>query len=573
MSSGANTVSVRNFTGTTLVSNGQQGSIYQAILLTNSTTAGTWDFHSFLPTGANFGTSGLVYQGNLTFTGSANSTISQSGAGVLTIANPTLSGTAKASTILLATGSGSTLISDTILPQKINLLNNNGAVSGGQTFSTSGINLDNSTVFNPNLLITQTITAPVAGTQYSSVLPNFMGVFSNVGSNTASALSSKDFSITDSALNSDILITGNNFLIENATQTITSNLSNNKLLFSDTSATLHSISLDNSTTSPSIIIKDTSSHTGSYKSSLFQLYNGSSYAPSSIKAQLSIASNNPFIELVNNNQASSLNYTSLTFYDITANFTGQMNAQYFTVQNTSTADSGNYNLNYLNFISGSTNRFLSCDATTLYPSFNATDDTANYNMILSASQFNAVSNNSTNQIQMANDWGTFILAQTGGQGTVQIDNGNNFQLGMVVTDNSTTGYNALYSNSSMLMTNGDPTGVSSPLNQNNQISNAINLYRNDATTVSQISIDNKNAYSVPTVALQDRSGGVVMTLDTNQLSSYNSAGFAIYTNNGLTIQDTTGSKSHIILNNLPTSATGLPANTVWRDSLGYLRIV
>jgi hypothetical protein len=88
----AYTGTINNFTGTALVSNGQQGSIFECILLTNSTSAGTWDVHSFLPTTANFGSTGLVYQGNLTFTGSGTSVISQSGSGNISITAPTLTG-------------------------------------------------------------------------------------------------------------------------------------------------------------------------------------------------------------------------------------------------------------------------------------------------------------------------------------------------------------------------------------------------------------------------------------------------------------------------------------------------
>lgn len=98
-----NTITINNFAGATLVSNGQQGSSYQFILLTNSTTAGTWDIHSYLPTGANFGTSGLVYQGNLTFTGSGTSTIAQSGSGTLSITAPTLTGVPLAPTAVAGT--------------------------------------------------------------------------------------------------------------------------------------------------------------------------------------------------------------------------------------------------------------------------------------------------------------------------------------------------------------------------------------------------------------------------------------------------------------------------------------
>ena len=81
----AYTCTINNFTGVTLVSNAQQGSALELILLTNSTSAGTWDAHSYLPNGANFGTSGLVYEGNLTLTGSTAKQITTSGTGNLTV--------------------------------------------------------------------------------------------------------------------------------------------------------------------------------------------------------------------------------------------------------------------------------------------------------------------------------------------------------------------------------------------------------------------------------------------------------------------------------------------------------
>jgi hypothetical protein len=81
----AYTCTVNGFTGVNQVSNAQQGSALELILLTNGTSAGTWDAHSYLPNGANFGTSGLVYQGNLTLTGSSAKTIGTSGTGNLTV--------------------------------------------------------------------------------------------------------------------------------------------------------------------------------------------------------------------------------------------------------------------------------------------------------------------------------------------------------------------------------------------------------------------------------------------------------------------------------------------------------
>lgn len=81
----ANTCTINGFTGVNIVSNAQQGSILEVILLTNATSAGTWDSHGLLPNQANFGTSGLVYQGNLTLTGSSAKTIGTSGTGNLTV--------------------------------------------------------------------------------------------------------------------------------------------------------------------------------------------------------------------------------------------------------------------------------------------------------------------------------------------------------------------------------------------------------------------------------------------------------------------------------------------------------
>lgn len=81
----AYTCTINGFTGVNIVSNAQQGSILEIILLTNATSAGTWDSHGLLPNQANFGTSGLVYQGNLTLTGSGAKTIGTSGTGNLTV--------------------------------------------------------------------------------------------------------------------------------------------------------------------------------------------------------------------------------------------------------------------------------------------------------------------------------------------------------------------------------------------------------------------------------------------------------------------------------------------------------
>lgn len=99
----AYTATVRNAAGAALFNNAQQGSIVEAILLTNATAAGAWDFHSFLPSGANFGNTGLVYSGNLTFTGSSTSVISQSGTGNISISGPTLTGVPLAPTAVAGT--------------------------------------------------------------------------------------------------------------------------------------------------------------------------------------------------------------------------------------------------------------------------------------------------------------------------------------------------------------------------------------------------------------------------------------------------------------------------------------
>jgi hypothetical protein len=111
----AYTATINNFTGSAIVSNAQQGSIFEVILLTNSTSAGTWDTHSFLPSGANFGSSGLVYQGNLTFTGSGTSVISQSGSGNISITAPTLTGVPLAPTA--SAGTNTTQIATTAFVQ------------------------------------------------------------------------------------------------------------------------------------------------------------------------------------------------------------------------------------------------------------------------------------------------------------------------------------------------------------------------------------------------------------------------------------------------------------------------
>ena len=123
----AYTATIRNAAGTALFNNAQQGSIIEAILLTNATTAGTWDFHSYLPSGANFGNTGLVYQGNLTFTGSGTSVISQSGSGNISITAPTLTGVPLAPTA--APGTNSTQIATTAFVAA--------AVSGGGVTSFS----------------------------------------------------------------------------------------------------------------------------------------------------------------------------------------------------------------------------------------------------------------------------------------------------------------------------------------------------------------------------------------------------------------------------------------------------
>ena len=100
----AYTCSINGFTGTNLVSNAQSGAAIELILLTNATSAGTWDVHSFLPTGANFGNTGLVYQGNLLLTGSAAKTIGTSGTGSLLVS-------AASNQLSLVSGSGPLAVS------------------------------------------------------------------------------------------------------------------------------------------------------------------------------------------------------------------------------------------------------------------------------------------------------------------------------------------------------------------------------------------------------------------------------------------------------------------------------
>jgi collagen type VII alpha len=75
---------INNQGGTTLY-NALAGSNCELILLTNSTSNGTWDAHSFLPSGAQFGSNGLSYSGNLSLTGSGTNTIAQVGSGTLQI--------------------------------------------------------------------------------------------------------------------------------------------------------------------------------------------------------------------------------------------------------------------------------------------------------------------------------------------------------------------------------------------------------------------------------------------------------------------------------------------------------
>jgi hypothetical protein len=77
----AQIVSVYAYGGSTALINIQSGSSSEGVLISNGTTAGTWDFHSFLPSSASFGSTGLSYSGNLTFTGSGIAQITQSGSG------------------------------------------------------------------------------------------------------------------------------------------------------------------------------------------------------------------------------------------------------------------------------------------------------------------------------------------------------------------------------------------------------------------------------------------------------------------------------------------------------------
>jgi hypothetical protein len=137
----ANTATINNFTGTALVSNAQRGSIFECILLTNSTTAGTWDIHSFLPSSANFGSTGLVYQGNLTFTGSGTSVISQSGSGNISITAPTLTGVPLAPTA--TAGTNTTQIATTAFVQ---------TAVGGATYDT--VLANGNTATNKSAIIT-----------------------------------------------------------------------------------------------------------------------------------------------------------------------------------------------------------------------------------------------------------------------------------------------------------------------------------------------------------------------------------------------------------------------------------
>ena len=100
----AYTTTINGFTGTNLVSNAQSGAAVELILLTNATSAGTWDAHGFLPLGSNFGSSGLVYPGNLTLTGSAAKTIATSGTGSLTLSSASQLLLNSGSTLAITTG-------------------------------------------------------------------------------------------------------------------------------------------------------------------------------------------------------------------------------------------------------------------------------------------------------------------------------------------------------------------------------------------------------------------------------------------------------------------------------------
>ena len=76
--SGGTNLLIRNF-ASTLLYTATNGSIVEAINLTNSTGAGTWDLHAFAPSNAVWGSGALTYNGNVTLTGTHDVTVSATG--------------------------------------------------------------------------------------------------------------------------------------------------------------------------------------------------------------------------------------------------------------------------------------------------------------------------------------------------------------------------------------------------------------------------------------------------------------------------------------------------------------
>jgi hypothetical protein len=109
--------------------NALAGSICELILLTNSTANGTWDIHSFLPSGAQFGTAGLSYSGNLSLTGAGSNIIQVVGGGNLQINAFTSGGTINLSTNNIT--NGGTITATTF----------SGALSGNATTATTATNI------------------------------------------------------------------------------------------------------------------------------------------------------------------------------------------------------------------------------------------------------------------------------------------------------------------------------------------------------------------------------------------------------------------------------------------------
>jgi hypothetical protein len=202
----AYTGTINNFTGTALVSNGQQGSIFQCILLTNSTSDGTWDIHSFLPKGANFGSSGLVYQGNLTFTGSGTSVISQSGSGTLQISAPTLTGVPLCPTATV--GTNTTQVASCQFVQT--------AVSGATAPPINSVLASGNTATGKTLVISD------GGTNNITTAPTSLTATASTGTN---AMTSAGNTITNSStgntnvatVSSDTITAGTNNTVQNAT--------------------------------------------------------------------------------------------------------------------------------------------------------------------------------------------------------------------------------------------------------------------------------------------------------------------------------------------------------------------